>query len=366
MAKLSDVPKVVKTIGVKGILTRVWAKTKVDSLFTWSSALAYSWIFAVFPFLVALLTLVPYLPFQTREKAMVETSDAVYQTLGYDTGQTIVENINQVVNQTQGGLLSIGLILAIWSASGGMSMTMDALDRCYEVKSERSFIRQRGLAILLTLASTAGILIVLFLLPVGGTLTAYFKDNAILGPAAVIIIDILRYVIAIGLLFGIVSMLYYFAPNIKQKWQSVTPGAALAVFVWLGLGLVFGIYVSKFGNFNKAYGTLGAAIILLLFFYLSATVLLVGAEINSVIDFVVLGVEPGTRDFTQPTKPSDGIQTAKSPENKAVEARAPAKPAKAGEAPPKMVHAPAGWWKWAGVAIVGTWMLPHGKPPGKY
>ena len=89
-----------------------------------------------------------------------------------------------------------------------------------------------------------------------------------------ILINVVRYVIAIGLMFTIVALIYYFGPCIKQKWQTVTPGAVFTVAVWILLGFGFSIYVTKFGNFNKTYGTLGGAIILLLFFYINAVVLL--------------------------------------------------------------------------------------------
>jgi hypothetical protein len=92
-------------------------------------------------------------------------------------------------------------------------------------------------------------------------------------------------------------MIYYFGPCIKQKWHAVTPGAIFTVAVWILMGVGFGYYVQNFGNFNKTYGALGGAIAMLLFFYIDAVVLLIGAEVNSVIDFEVLQVQPGTRDL---------------------------------------------------------------------
>ncbi len=95
------------------------------------------------------------------------------------------------------------------------------------------------------------------------------------------------------------ALIYYFGPCINQKWHTVTPGAVFTVAVWILLGFGFSFYVTHFGNFNKTYGALGAAIVLLLFFYINAVVLLIGAEINSVIDFETLNVKPGATDLTQ-------------------------------------------------------------------
>jgi hypothetical protein len=101
------------------------------------------------------------------------------------------------------------------------------------------------------------------------------------------------------MMFLIVSMIYYFGPCIKAKWQAVTPGACFTVFAWIVGGIGFAIYVKNFSNFNATYGALGAAIIMLLFFYINAVVLLIGAEVNSVLDFETLNVEKGATDLSQ-------------------------------------------------------------------
>jgi hypothetical protein len=109
--------------------------------------------------------------------------------------------------------------------------------------------------------------------------------------------QITRYALGIGLLLLTVQIVYNFGISIKQRIRWVTPGAVFSIVVWLTLGALFRIYVDKFGKYNETYGTVGGVAILLLFFYLDAVVLLVGAEINSEIDFISLGVEPGSRDF---------------------------------------------------------------------
>ena len=299
MAQLKDFPKVVRSMGFIPFTKKVWSEVNQDEVFTWGSALAYSWIFAIFPFLIFLLTLAPYLPGGAKEKAMQQISDAVYTGLGGQAADTIVKSVDQVMRQQQGGLLSLGIILALWGASGGMTMTMNALDKAWYVHCTRSFIKQRLIAMALTIGAAILILLVLFLLPVGTAILTHLTKQGHLGIAGTILIDIVRYAIAIALLFTIVAMIYYFGPCIKQKWHTITPGAIFTVAVWIVLGLIFGFYVAHFGNFNKTYGALGAAIILLLFFYINACVLLVGAELNSVIDFEVLNIKPGVTDLTQ-------------------------------------------------------------------
>ncbi|HEX8911079.1 MAG TPA: YihY/virulence factor BrkB family protein [Humisphaera sp.] len=369
MATIKDVPAAFKTLGTVGFLKKLWAEISEDGVFTWASALAYSWVFALFPLVLAIVTLAPYLPGQTKKEAIDQVASSLERSgVSGDAGKGVKDSIIEVMTNTNGSLFSIGLFLAIWSASGGMAMTMTALDKAYGVKSERSFLMQRAIAVGLTVATIVIVLVVMFLLPIGGRITDYLQTKGTLGTAGVWLVTALRYAVALALLFGVLSLVYYFGPNIKQKFQAISPGAIVAVVTWVLLGVGFGIYVNSFGNFNKTYGTLGAAIALLLFLYLSAAIVLIGAEINSMIDFAVLGVEPGTRDFTRRVesgelKPTDADTTAEdalspvgSPQGPRRPAGAPAvKPAKAYEPTAPLVHAPAGWWKWAAAAMIGGW-----------
>jgi membrane protein len=323
MASIKDFPKVTKKLGWGGLGKRVWSEVQQDDVFTWGSALAYAWIFAIFPFLVFLLTLAPYLPGDIKARAESEIAVAVNRGLGGgEAAKPILDSVNQIMHQEHGGLLSIGILLAVWGSSGGMSMTMSALDKAYYVKCTRSFIKQRATAIALTVGVAVLVLLVLLLMPVGNIVTSYLQKHGKVGTAGVWVINILRYAIAICLLFLVVACIYYFGPCIKQKWQTITPGAMFTVAVWIVLGFAFGIYVKKFGNFNKTYGALGGAIILLLFFYINAIVLLIGAELNSVIDFASIGAEPGTTtDFTRVAQAAaeGGEQAAKAEKRQAEE-----------------------------------------------
>jgi membrane protein len=299
MARVSDVPKVVRSLGFMEFAKKVWSEVTKDEVFTWSSALAYAWIFAIFPFLIFLLTLAPYLPGNVKQQALDGVKNVSSSSVGGQTADQVAGSLNDVMSHQKGGLLSIGLILALWGASGGMSMTMSALDKAYYVTCTRSFIKQRLVAMGLTLGTAVLILAVLFLLPVGTGIISYLAKHGHLGGAGKLLVNAIRYIVALGLLFTIVSMIYYFAPCIKQKYQAITPGAVFTVVVWILAGFGFAFYVTKFGNFNATYGALGAAIIMLLFFYVSAVVLLIGAELNSVIDFETLNVEKGATDISQ-------------------------------------------------------------------
>jgi membrane protein len=197
-------------------------------------------------------------------------------------------------------LTLFGLGVAIWAASGGMSMTMAALDKCYELEAGRPFYKQRPLAVLLTIVVAALILAVVVLLPIGTALKTWLIQREYITASDVVwivLFDIVRWLLALLFMVTSLMLIYHFGPSVKHRFHWITPGATFCLVVWLLLGLAFRLYVAKFGSYEKTYGTVGGVAILLLFFYIDALVLLVGAEINSEIDFEVLKVKRGTRDF---------------------------------------------------------------------
>lgn len=304
---------------------------------TWASALAYSWLFAIFPFFIFLLTLIPLLKYEWRIEAKQQIEFAVNQ-LPADARDTvsgyIEPKLDQLLFQSKAGIRIIGLLVTIWAASGGMAATMAGLDKCYDVPETRPIWIHRPLAIGLTILVGSLILVVIVLLPIGTVVTNQLTegterllrmtpsarpssedagatrpaDVSSTAPAAtqaastrpallsgpivaprtfqlwLVLWQIARYGLALLLLLGIVAVIYHFGPNIKQRWKFMTPGSVFTVTVWLLLGVVFRVYVDRFGKYGEMYGAVGGVIILLFFFYLDALVLLVGAEINSEVD----------------------------------------------------------------------------------
>lgn len=305
MARLSDLLPVVRRVGIVTFARRVWTEIQDDHLFTWGAALAYSWLFAVFPFLIFLLTLIPHLPEKVINEAYVQIPDALYAWLPENSAWMLWENIQRVLWEPPKGLLSIGLLITIWAASGGVNMTMTALDRCYEVERGRSFFGRRLWAVLITIVVAVMIIAVLILIPVGNLVTKYtieyWEQHQWVLPKTILWAwNICRFALAGVLMFTIVAIMYFYGISVKQRWHIFSPGAIFTIGVWILLGLSFRWYVDAFGkdSYNRTYGTVGGVAVLLLFFYLDALVLMIGAEINSEIDYEMLGVERGCRDFT--------------------------------------------------------------------
>jgi membrane protein len=310
MARLSDVPIVLRRVGAVTFARRVWREVEDDQLFTGGAALAYSWLFAVFPFLIFLLTLVPLLPQSMIDEAYTRIPIVLYEWLPGPAAWTVWENIRRVLDGPPPGLLSIGLLVTIWAASGGVNMTMTALDRCYEIERGRSFFHRRAVAIAITVVVATMIVAVLVLIPIGNLVTKYvvehWPEKTTPIPKGILWTwNGARYALALVLMLTVVAIMYYYGISVRQRWRVFSPGAVFTIGVWVLLGFAFRWYVNTFGkdSYNRTYGTVGGVAVLLLFFYLDALVLMVGAEINSEIDYEVLGVERGSRDFTVPPQP---------------------------------------------------------------
>jgi membrane protein len=291
MARLSEAKQVLHALGFKEFARRVWQQVGEDDVLTWAASLAYSWIFALFPFLIFLLALVPLMPANAR--AEVESDmDAPLKVLSKNAAAPIEQQVHLLVHQPRRALLSIGLLITIWAASNGMSMTMSALDRCYDIKEGRPYIQHRFVAILLTIVAATQVILVMVLMPIASGIIAWLDSHGkVLGPI-LLLLNFFRFAFAILLMLGLLALVYHWGVSIKIKFHFLTPGALFSIAVWLILAFAFRFYINRFGeaSYNKTYGAVAGVAILLLFFYIDASVLLIGAEINSEVDFAILGL----------------------------------------------------------------------------
>ncbi|GEM_PF-61976 len=206
---------------------------------------------------------------------------ALTSVLPADARSAIATPLAKVLSNQSGGLLSVGIILALWSGSAAVSTFIKALNRAYDVEETRPFWKRKGTEILLTLfvgfvASSAFIVIVF-----GGKIGDKIATSVGGGHAFNVFWNILRWPLILAFISLALAVLYWIGPNIKQRFQWISPGAILATVVWLLAIGGFGLYVSKFGTYDKTYGTLGGMIVLLLVFYISSLVIMLGGQLNS-------------------------------------------------------------------------------------
>lgn len=243
-----------------------------------AAQLAYFFLLSLFPLLLFIVTLLPYLPINTDDILNVLRNFAPEQTLAM-----IETNLNDILNNRRTSLLSLGIIATLWSASKGMNAIIKAMNRAYEVQETRSFIVARAMSILLTIAMIFIFLLAL-VLPVFGKYIGYYLFYVFgISEQFARVWTALRWIISPVILFIVFVGIYYFAPNKKIKCMTVFPGAFIATIGWALVSFAFSFYVSNFGHYSATYGSLGGIIILMLWFYISGIILIIGGEINALL-----------------------------------------------------------------------------------
>lgn len=243
-----------------------------------SAQLAYFFLLSLFPFLLFLVTLLGYLPLE---------SDAVLGFLDTylpeEVSSMLESNLTNLLNNQSGGLLSISIIGAIWTASKGVNALTLAFNKAYNVEEDRSFIVSRALSIGLTIALVLTIAVAL-LLPIFGKAIGEFVFSFVnLSDGFVQVWNTLRWTLSSVILFIVLYVLYTLAPNKKVNLREAFWGVIFATFSWQIVSLGFSYYVSTLGNFSATYGSLGTVIVLMLWFYLSGIIIMLGGIINAVL-----------------------------------------------------------------------------------
>ena len=283
---------------VTELARRVMAEIRDDDCLGRAAQLAYYFLFALFPFFLFLTTLLGYLPIPNLLDRLLET---LGQMLPGEALQLVQDNVRQLVTDQRGGLLSFGILAALWTSSSALTAITDSLNRAYDVEEGRPFWKVRGLAILLTVGLSLFIVGALVLLTFGPQIGGWIADLVGLGWVFELTWNILRWPVIVGLMVLAMALLYYVAPDVEQRWQWITPGSACAVIGWLLASLGFAFYVNRFGSYNATYGSIGAVIVLLTWMYVSGLFVLIGGEVNAEIEHSAQdGKAPGEKQLSRP------------------------------------------------------------------
>jgi len=267
-------------IGSFELLKRTVKDFSNDDMTTYASALAYRAIFSLFPFLLFLIAMLGMLDLNEFFTWLREQISVI---LPPDALELVNPVIDQLQNQ-ESGLLSMGILLALWSASVGVRSLMNAMNKAYDVEEGRPTWKLMLLAVVYTIGLALILLAVAGLMIVGPQVMEWVADQVGLKEIVVTLWAWLRWPVVVILMMLVVAVLYYVTPDVEQSFRFITPGSVVAVIVWIAASVAFGIYVQNFGNYDATYGSIGAVIVLLLYFYISAAVLLFGAEMNAVIE----------------------------------------------------------------------------------
>jgi membrane protein len=276
-----------------------------------AAGLSYYFVLSLFPLLIMASALVAYLPIPDLFNRILAVMS---QVVPADSMGLIRKIVSDVIGAHHGGILTLGLVATIWSASSGFASMIEALNVAYDVPETRPYWHTRPLAIGLTFLIGLLMVVALGVMVVGPQFGAWLAGKLDLGPVFVAVWPYLRWSVAVAFTVGAVEVLYFVGPNVKQSFWRTLPGAAVAVGGWIGLSFLLGLYFRSFANLNKTYGTLGAGIALFVWFYWTALVILIGAELNSELIQQVTGgrlpLKKPPPTFVKPQPPTEADMAA--------------------------------------------------------
>jgi membrane protein len=269
-----------REIARKQFLRDLYDELQQDNVYNGAAALAYYWMLAIFPAAIFLLSLLPYLPIPDLQQAIM---DLLHQALPGQAAD-LFTGVVQDVSEKRGGLLSFGFLFTLWSASTGLYAIMQQLNITYGVQEERPFWKVRGTALFLVLLFLLLIIGSFALVIFGGMIQDWLMTLVGKNQVLLTFFATFRWVVIACLLLLGLAVIYYFGPDVEQRFQFVTPGSIVAGVIIIIASVVFRIYVANFANYSATYGSLGAVIILMLWLYIVGLVILLGSEINALLE----------------------------------------------------------------------------------
>ncbi|SNR95192.1 membrane protein [Geodermatophilus pulveris] len=264
-----------------GTLKRTLTEFSEDNLTDWAAALTYYGTLALFPALIALLSIVGLL---TDPQQLTDALTAVVPAQAADTLNPVIQQIAGNTGTAGLGLL-LGLAAAIWSASGYVGAFSRAANVVYETPEGRKVWKLKPLQLLVTLIGVLFAALIVAMLVLSGPVVDAVAGAIGLPSAVVTVWSWAKWPVVVVLVALMIATLYYFAPNVKLRgFRFTSPGAAVALLVWAGASALFAFYVANFSNYNATYGTLAGVIVFLVWFWLTNLALLFGIELDAEIE----------------------------------------------------------------------------------
>jgi membrane protein len=288
----AEVP-VAEDLGLVQFFKLTFKEVSEDHVMAFAGNLTYKALFAIFPFFTFLLSLLGLFNATKLVNTMLNKLAGVLP----QSATAFIENQLVPITKSQADSAftlgaTVSILLALWGVSGAFRSVMEAMNVMYEVEEDRPFWKKYGISIFISLAVIVLMLTALALVVFGSTFGGGLAAAVGLGPVFQSVWSIAQWPILACIVLFTFAVVYYFAPAAKQRWRWISPGSILTFFFWLAFSLLFSFYVSNFSSYNETYGALAGVAILMLYTYYSAVIMLVGAEMNQVIEWHI----PGGKD----------------------------------------------------------------------
>nr|WP_294897688.1 YihY/virulence factor BrkB family protein [uncultured Pedobacter sp.] len=254
-----------------------------DSLVNKASSLAYNFMMALFPSIIFMFTLIPYVPisnFQNQLMALIALLLPENAYLAFES--TLVD----IVKNQNGKLLSLGFVLALFFATNGINNLMQGFNKSSLIVETRTWLKQRLIALTLTVLTAFSLIIGVAVMVIGEFVITFIRNELHLKDGAfwIYLIMISRWIIIIIVYFVTTSLLYRYGPANSKKWKFFSAGSSLATILAVLTSLGFSFYINNFGNYNKLYGSIGTLLVVMIWLYLNSLILLIGFELNASLD----------------------------------------------------------------------------------
>lgn len=260
---------------IKAYGKKFMTQFKEDNVPILAAAQAYYYFLSIFPLIIVCFALIPYFNINPQEAVSF-----IGNILPSEIATIFRENIVNLVNTPRGGLLTVGIIGALWSSSAGINAFIKSTNEAYHVEETRNFLVVRLISLGLTLGMIVT-LVIAILVPVFGDVILSFVSSIVgFSGAMEILLQVLRWAVSLLAITGFLLILYRVAPNKRIPFKYIFPGALTASILWLLISLGFSFYVSNFSNYSATYGSLGGIIVLMIWFFLTGIVLMIGAVVN--------------------------------------------------------------------------------------
>jgi membrane protein len=271
-----------------------------DNCLGLAAQLSFYFFLALFPALLFVAAIISFVPV---EGLIDSITASLARVAPYEVLSLVKDQITKIANDKASGLLTLGMLGAIWSTSSGVTAIIDTLNQAYDIQESRPLWKVKLVALGLTVALAVFIVGSFAVVLVGPTLAAKIAAWVHLGPVFTLTWSILQWPVVFGLVALGIALVYYFAPDAKQEWIWITPGSVFATFLWLLISLGFKFYVANFGSYNATYGAIGGVIVTMLWFYVSSLAVLIGAELNAEIEHASpYGKDPGEKAIDEKKK----------------------------------------------------------------
>lgn len=246
-----------------------------------AAALSFNFFLALFPAILFFFSLIPYIPIAEFQDSLL---DLLEKLIPHKIWETVEGTIFDIVKRRQGGVLSIGFLMALYFSTNGVTSLMEAFNHTYHTIETRSAVKQRLVAIGLVILISVLVIIAIALITIGPLVLSWLQEHSLLTDSLTLfMISAGKWVVILALLFFAFSFLFYLAPSRKLRFRFISAGSTVTTLLFIAASIGFNYYVNNFARYNTLYGSIGTLIIFMLWIYFNAIILLLGFELNASI-----------------------------------------------------------------------------------